>query len=67
MTIGTDTGTAEALTKMGVEHCNCPATEMVADAAHKIVSTPAYMLAKGPAEVWEGIRKCINELLKMIG
>ena len=67
LTIGTDPGTAGALTKMGAKHCDCPATEMVADHEHRVVTTPAYMLAKGPAEVHQGISKAITELLKMIG
>lgn len=65
LTIGTDKGTAAALEKMGAKHCDCPVTEMVVDREHKIVSTPAYMLGKGPAEVFEGIRKCVAEVLKM--
>jgi len=66
LTIGTDADTAGALNKMGVKHQDCPAREMVVDPQHKVVSTPAYMLAKGPAEVCEGISKCVTELLKMI-
>ena len=40
-------------------------TEAVTDEAHKIVTTPAYMLATGPAEVYEGIRKLVNEVLRL--
>ncbi len=66
LTIGTDKGTAGALQKMGVEHCDCPVTEMVVDRKNKIVTTPAYMLGKGPADVFEGIRKCVNEVLALV-
>jgi enhancing lycopene biosynthesis protein 2 len=38
---------------------------MVADEQHKIVTTPAYMLGKGPAEVFQGIKKCVDKLLSM--
>jgi enhancing lycopene biosynthesis protein 2 len=65
LTIGNDAGTAQALTKMGVQHCDCVVTDAIVDREHKIASTPAYMLGKGPAEVFEGIRKCVNEVLKM--
>lgn len=65
LTIGTDAATAEAINKMGARHCDCPVTEMVVDERHKIVSTPAYMLGKGPAEVFEGIRKTVNEVLRL--
>lgn len=65
LTIGTDAGTAAAIGKMGATHQNCPVTEFVVDAEHRIVSTPAYMLGKGPAEVFEGIRKLIGEVLRL--
>lgn len=65
LTIGTDKGTADAINKMGAEHCNCAVTEMVVDEKYKIVSTPAYMLGRGPAEVFEGIRKLVGEVLRL--
>jgi enhancing lycopene biosynthesis protein 2 len=67
LTIGTDAGTASAVEKMGAKHCDCPATDMVVDDAHKIVSTPAYMLGTGPAEVFTGIKKLVDEVLRMAG
>ena len=66
LTIGTDTGTAAALTSMGSQHIPCPAREFVSDRANKIVSTPAYMLAGGIAEAAEGIERCVKELLGLI-
>jgi enhancing lycopene biosynthesis protein 2 len=65
MTIGTDVVTAKAMNAMGVQHCDCTVTDMVVDEKHKIVTTPAYMLGKGPAEVFEGIKKLVNEVLRM--
>jgi enhancing lycopene biosynthesis protein 2 len=65
LTIGTDADTAKAVSQMGAAHCDCPATEMVVDEKHKIVSTPAYMLGKGPAEVFQGIKKCVDKVLAM--
>ena len=65
LTIGTDASTAAAINQMGAPHCDCPATEMIADEEHKIVSTPAYMLANGPAEVFAGIKKCVDKLLAL--
>ena len=67
MTIGTDQGTAAALHAMGVQHVDCPTTEMVCDEKHKIVTTPAYMLATGPAQVYEGVRKLVAEVLRLAG
>ncbi len=65
LTIGTDRQTANAVKIMGAEHCDCQASDFVVDAQHKIVSTPAYMLGQGPAEVFEGIRKLVDAVLKM--
>jgi len=67
LTIGTDAQTAGAINAMGAQHCDCPVTEMVVDERHRIVSTPAYMLGKGPAEVFEGIRRCVAEVLRLAG
>ncbi|MGB9624621.1 MAG: isoprenoid biosynthesis glyoxalase ElbB [Phycisphaerae bacterium] len=66
LTIGTDRQTAAALAEMGVCHCDCPVTAFVSDEEHRIVTTPAYMLAKGPAEVFEGIRKLVAEVLRLV-
>ncbi len=65
LTIGADAMTAAAIDAMGARHANCGVTEMVTDETHRIVSTPAYMLGKGPAEVFEGIRKLVNEVLRL--
>jgi enhancing lycopene biosynthesis protein 2 len=67
LTIGTDPGTAAAINRMGASHCECPTTEMVADPEHKIVSTPAYMTGKGPADICAGIEKLVAEVLRMVG
>ncbi len=65
MTIGNDPGTADAINKMGCQHVNCVANDMVCDETHKIVTTPAYMLAQGPAEVFEGIGKLVREVVRL--
>ena len=66
VTIGDDAGTAAALELMGVTHRDAAVTEAVTDHEHKVVSTPAYMLGQGPAEVFEGIRKCVDSVLAMV-
>ncbi len=66
LTIGTDAGTAAALTSMGTRHVPCPVREFVVDQANKIVSTPAYMLAGSIAEAAEGIEKCVKALIELI-
>jgi len=67
LTIGTDKGTAAAINAMGGRHCDCVVTEIVIDEKHKVVTSPAYMLGKGPAEVFEGIGKLVREILRLAG
>ena len=67
LTIGTDAATAEAIEAMGAVHMDCPATEAIVDKANKLVSTPAYMLASGPAEVYAGVVKLVREVLRLAG
>lgn len=64
LTIGNDKTTAEALEKLGQTHKECTVREIWIDSRHKIVTTPAYMLARGIAEAWEGIEKLVKEVLR---
>ncbi len=66
LTIGTDEGTAEALTSMGTKHINCPVEDVVIDQVNKIISSPAYMLAGSISEAAEGIEKTVKALIGMI-
>lgn len=66
LTIGTDAGTAEALQKMGASHIECPVREAVVDREHKIVTSPAYMLAGRISEAADGIEETVRVLLSMI-
>lgn len=65
LTIGTDTQTAEKLEKMGAKHQTCSAVNFVVDSQHKLVSTPAYMLAESLSELYEGIEKTITKLCEL--
>ncbi|MBP7934573.1 MAG: isoprenoid biosynthesis glyoxalase ElbB [Phycisphaerae bacterium] len=66
VTIGTDHATAAAITKTGARHKDCLCASFVVDHEHRIVTTPAYMLGKGPAEVFEGIRGLVAEVMRMV-
>lgn len=66
LTIGNDAGTASEIEKTGAKHQDCPVTEFVIDAKNKLVSTPAYMLANRISEAYEGIDKCVREVIKLI-
>jgi enhancing lycopene biosynthesis protein 2 len=65
LTIGNDKGTADAITAMGAEHVDCAAGDCVVDSDHKVVSTPAYMLAQCISEVAEGIDKAVAKVLEL--
>lgn len=66
VTIGDDVGTAAAIAATGSKHVDCPVTEFVVDREHKIVSTPAYMLAERISEAAEGIEKAVKATFELI-
>jgi enhancing lycopene biosynthesis protein 2 len=63
VTIGNDVGTAAGIEAMGGRHVNCAVDEICTDAANKIVTTPAYMLGPGIADISEGIEKLVEQML----
>ncbi len=65
LTIGNDKGTSDAVKAMGAEHVDCGVRDCVVDSDHKVVSTPAYMLAQGISEAAEGIDKAVAKVLEM--
>ena len=64
-TIGTDADTASALEQTGVDHQDCPVGDIVVDEAHKLVTTPAYMLARSISEAATGIDKLVEKVLEL--
>jgi enhancing lycopene biosynthesis protein 2 len=66
VTIGHDAGTAEAINKTGASHVETDATGLVVDESMKIASTPAYMEATNPAQVFEGISKLVEHIAQQI-
>lgn len=64
-TIGTDAHTAQTLQKWGAKHARCSVTEIVVDRRLKVVTTPAYMLARSISEAEAGITKLVRAVLEM--
>jgi len=64
-TIGNDADTAAQITRMGGTHQDCEVTEIVEDKARKLVSTPAYMVAKSISEAASGINKLVDRVLEL--
>ncbi|TPH16095.1 isoprenoid biosynthesis glyoxalase ElbB [Litorilituus lipolyticus] len=65
-TIGTDTGTANLIAAKGLAHCESPVDEVVIDPAHKVVTTPAYMLATSISEAAVGINRLVKSVIALI-
>ncbi len=63
VTIGNDIDTAECIEEMGGTHIVCPVDDIVVDAQHKVVTTPAYMLANSISEAAKGIDKLVERVL----
>ncbi len=63
MTIGNDKSTAEAAEALGATHIMCDVADVVIDDHHRVVSTPAYMLAETIAQAAQGIEKLVEHLL----
>ena len=66
VTIGNDIDTAECIEEMGGTHIVCPVDDIVVDAEHRVVTTPAYMLAHSIGEAAKGIDKLVDRVLSLI-
>ena len=66
LTIGTDKETANAIQTLGQKHMDCGVRETCVDHANRVVTTPAYMLAKNLPEAYAGIKKLVTEVLNLI-
>ncbi|MBC8428864.1 MAG: isoprenoid biosynthesis glyoxalase ElbB [FCB group bacterium] len=66
VTLGTSDEIAGAIRAMGGIHVPCNVANAVVDEKNKLITTPAYMLAKGPAEVFAGAKALVAELEKLL-
>jgi enhancing lycopene biosynthesis protein 2 len=64
--LGIDPSAAKDIETMHAKHISSSASDFVVDRAHKIVSTPAWMLKTRISEIEKGIEKLIGEVLAMI-
>lgn len=65
LTVGNDADTISLVENMGGVHKIANVYEIVVDEHNKIVTTPAYMLARNISEAKAGIDKLIAEVRKM--
>ena len=63
--IGQDVDTAAAIEQMGGVHQACEVSEICEDPARKLVTTPAYMLARSISEAASGINKLVDRVLEL--
>ena len=66
ITIGTDEGTAHTLQVMGAVHVNTEPADICVDLANKLVTTPCYMTATGPWQVFQGAEKMVEKVLELM-
>ncbi|MBE7374620.1 isoprenoid biosynthesis glyoxalase ElbB [Pseudomonas lopnurensis] len=65
-TLGSDEAdAAKAVVEMGAKHQPCEVGDIVEDKQHKLVTTPAYMLAQSISEAASGIYKLVDRVLEM--
>jgi enhancing lycopene biosynthesis protein 2 len=64
ITIGSDTGTAAAVEKMGAKHRNTSHGQVVTDTRHKVFTTPCYMLDATILQIAEGADNLVMAMLK---
>lgn len=65
LTIGNDLKTLTAMESWGARHQVVGVDQICIDESNKLVSTPAFMLAQGPAQAEVGISKLVNQVLAM--
>lgn len=65
VTIGNDKTVAKTIELTGARHQDTPVTEACIDAKHRVVTTPAYMLAKSVREVCEGADAMVKAMVAL--
>lgn len=66
LTIGNDPGIAEALQAKGAKHQDCPVDDIIIDQGNRVVSTPAYLVAKTITEAEAGINRLVASILQLV-
>jgi enhancing lycopene biosynthesis protein 2 len=66
ITIGNEKKLAAEIERVGFHHVDCSAADCVVDQTHKIVTTPCYMLAKSIDQVFLGVNRLVEEVLRLI-
>ena len=66
VTVGNDPAVSGAISAMGGLHRSCVVEDIVVDLEHRVVTTPAYMLATRISEAATGIFKLVDRVAEMM-
>lgn len=66
VTVGNDPAVSGAISAMGGLHRSCVVDDIVVDLEHRVVTTPAYMLATRISEAATGIFKLVDRIAEMM-
>ncbi|MEZ5083320.1 MAG: isoprenoid biosynthesis glyoxalase ElbB [Bacteroidales bacterium] len=66
VTIGQDTGTVDAITKMGATHIKTTHGEVIIDEKNNLFTTPCYMLDANIMEIEKGASNIVKAMLEKI-
>ena len=66
VTIGQDTGTADAITKMGATHIKTTHGEVIIDEKNNLFTTPCYMLDANILEIAVGASNIVKAMMEKI-
>jgi len=66
VTIGQDTGTAEAVEKMGATHIKTNHGEVIFDEKNKLFTTPCYMLDANILDIAKGASNIVKAMLELM-
>lgn len=66
VTVGNDPAVSGAISAMGGLHRSCGVEDIVVDLEHRVVTTPAYMLATRISEAATGIFKLVDRIDEMM-
>jgi enhancing lycopene biosynthesis protein 2 len=65
VTIGNDSGTADAIRSMGGQHVKAAPNEVIIDHQRKIATAPCYMLETSISKIAEGADNVVRAILNM--
>lgn len=66
ITLGGHSDTVRAAERMGAVHETCEVDQAVVDVENRVVTTPAYMMANGPLQVFSGAESMVSGINSLL-